>query len=481
MSRERLDRPRFLRSRSRCSFFAVLLPADRRRGRCSASTTASRCSASPASALRWYCDFFHDRALIDSLIASLEIAPVATVGRDVLGTMLALGLVRVRVAPGRRVGVLMLIPLVTPEIVTGVAALLLFTRLGHEASLTTVILAEITFSIAYVTVIVRGRLAAMARGRGGGPRPGLHAVAGGAAGRRCRRCGRRSSPPGCWCSRWSSTTSCSAFFTTGVDPQPLPVRIYSSIRFGVSPAINAVGTLMLRRLGLLHRARRCCCRACSARESGLERPDRERSAHERGRPIQLRGPDQALRRPPWSTTSTSTSARASSSRLLGPSGCGKTTTLRMIAGFERPDRGRDPARRRGRHETAAAQARRQHGLPELRALRAPRHRAATSPSGCAPQGRRRTRSTSACPRRSSWWSSASARASAAAELSGGQRQRVALARALINRPEGAAARRAARRARPQAAQADAGRAQAIQREVGITFLFVTHDQDEALA
>jgi spermidine/putrescine transport system permease protein/putrescine transport system permease protein len=36
-----------------------------------------------------------------------------------------------------------------------------------------------------------------------------------------------------------------AFFTTGVDPQPLPVRIYSSIRFGVSPSINAVGTLML--------------------------------------------------------------------------------------------------------------------------------------------------------------------------------------------------------------------------------------------
>ena len=36
-----------------------------------------------------------------------------------------------------------------------------------------------------------------------------------------------------------------AFFTTGVDPQPLPVRVYSSIRFGVSPAINAIGTLML--------------------------------------------------------------------------------------------------------------------------------------------------------------------------------------------------------------------------------------------
>jgi putative spermidine/putrescine transport system ATP-binding protein len=66
------------------------------------------------------------------------------------------------------------------------------------------------------------------------------------------------------------------------------------------------------------------------------------------------------------------------------------------------------------------------------------------------------------------------------QLSGGQRQRVALARAIVNRPEGAAARRAARRARPEAAPGDAGRAEAIQRELGITFVYVTHDQDEAL-
>ena len=42
-----------------------------------------------------------------------------------------------------------------------------------------------------------------------------------------------------------------AFFTTGVDPQPLPVRVYSSIRFGVSPAINAIGTVMLLGSALL--------------------------------------------------------------------------------------------------------------------------------------------------------------------------------------------------------------------------------------
>jgi ABC-type spermidine/putrescine transport system permease subunit II len=36
-----------------------------------------------------------------------------------------------------------------------------------------------------------------------------------------------------------------AYFTSGVSPQPISVRIYSEIRFGIQPSINAVGTLML--------------------------------------------------------------------------------------------------------------------------------------------------------------------------------------------------------------------------------------------
>ena len=55
----------------------------------------------------------------------------------------------------------MLIPLVTPEIVAGVSALLLFTQLGLRLSLLTIMLAHITFSISYVTVVVRARLAAL--------------------------------------------------------------------------------------------------------------------------------------------------------------------------------------------------------------------------------------------------------------------------------------------------------------------------------
>jgi ABC-type spermidine/putrescine transport system permease subunit II len=194
---------------------------------------------------RWYSDFFHDDNLITSLFASLGIATIAAIGSLILGTMLALGLERIRSRTGRAIGAVTLLPLVTPEIVTGVAALLFFTGLGMKLSLLTVTLAEITFSIAYVTVIVRGRLAAMS----------LEVE------EAARDLG---------CTPWQATRLVTlpalvpallgsallvfalvfddfvlAFFTTGVDPQPLPVRIYSSIRFGVSPAINAVGTCML--------------------------------------------------------------------------------------------------------------------------------------------------------------------------------------------------------------------------------------------
>jgi ABC-type spermidine/putrescine transport system permease subunit II len=194
---------------------------------------------------RWYSEFFHDETLLKSLAASLVIAAVSAVCALVLGTMLALGLERIRSRSGRAIGAVTLLPLVTPEIVTGVAALLFFTGLGMKLSLLTVTLAEITFSIAYVTVIVRGRLASMS--------PEVEEAA--------RDLG---------CTPWQALRQVTlplltpallgsgllvfalvfddfvlAFFTTGVDPQPLPVRIYSSIRFGVSPAINAVGTLML--------------------------------------------------------------------------------------------------------------------------------------------------------------------------------------------------------------------------------------------
>jgi len=208
-------------------------------------------SAFSGFSLRWYDDFFHNDALLESLAASLGIALVSAVGALVLGTMLALGLERVRSRRGRVIGAITLLPLVTPEIVTGVAALLVFTGVGLKLSLGTVILAEITFSIAYVTVIVRGRLANIpleveeaARDLGCTPLQSLRLVT-------LPALVPALLASGLLVFALVFDDFVLAFFTTGVDPQPLPVRIYSSIRFGVSPAINAVGTLMLALSALL--------------------------------------------------------------------------------------------------------------------------------------------------------------------------------------------------------------------------------------
>ena len=193
----------------------------------------------------WYADFFGDEQLRQSLYASLEIALVTMIVATILGSLLAYGLVRARNRLSPVTNVVMLVPLVVPEIVAGVTALLLFTQLGIHLSLTTIIIAHITFSISYVTVIVRGRLVAHNRE--------VEEAAMDLGATRLQTL-RLVVLPGVWPAILAAgllTFALSfddfvlSFFTTGESPQPLPVRIYSSIRFGVTPTINAIGTLML--------------------------------------------------------------------------------------------------------------------------------------------------------------------------------------------------------------------------------------------
>ena len=121
--------------------------------------------------------------------------------------------------------------------------------------------------------------------------------------------------------------------------------------------------------------------------------------------------------------------------MVGPSGCGKTTTLRMIAGFERPTSGRILLDGTDVAQDASAPSKRQHGLPELRALPAPQRRRQRRvrpqvPEADARPSKKRLVARDARAR-------AARRASRGAsqvELSGGQQQRVALARALVLGP-----------------------------------------------
>jgi spermidine/putrescine transport system permease protein len=194
---------------------------------------------------RWYEEFWADESLRESLFASIEIAAVTTVVATVLGTGLALGMTRSRTRTARLTGPLLLVPLVTPEIVAGVSAFLLFAQLGVRLSLMTIILAHITFSVSYVTVVVRGRLATLgheleeaALDLGATPWQAVRLV----------------TLPALWPAVLAAAMLVFAlsfddfvlsFFTTGEQPQPLPVRIYSALRFGISPTINAIGTLTL--------------------------------------------------------------------------------------------------------------------------------------------------------------------------------------------------------------------------------------------
>jgi ABC-type spermidine/putrescine transport system permease subunit II len=195
--------------------------------------------------LRWYEAFFNDAELTKSLQTSLVVAAVAMVGSVVIGVLLAFGLVRARSRLGGAANVIMLIPLITPEIVTGVASLMLFKGVGLQPSLTTLMLAQTTFSISYVTVILRARVAEL--------NPEVEQAAMDLGATRFQAL-RLVTLPVMWPAIMSAAILIFtlvfddfvlAFFTSGVDPQPLSVRIYSAIRFGIQPSINAVGTLML--------------------------------------------------------------------------------------------------------------------------------------------------------------------------------------------------------------------------------------------
>jgi sn-glycerol 3-phosphate transport system ATP-binding protein len=166
--------------------------------------------------------------------------------------------------------------------------------------------------------------------------------------------------------------------------------------------------------------------------------------------------------------------------LVGPSGCGKSTILRMIAGLETITEGEVPSaiasstssNRRTRHR---------HGVPELRALPAHdgarQHGLRAEEPGDAEGGDRKARIAEAA--RTSCRSSPISTASRA-QLSGGQRQRVAMGRAIVREPavflfdEPLSNLDAKLRVQMRV------EIKALQRKLGVTSLYVTHDQVEAM-
>jgi spermidine/putrescine transport system permease protein len=202
---------------------------------------------------RWYwgdrnLSVVHDDVLQTALGNTLELAVLCMLIATPLGVALAVGLHRWRGRLSRASNNLMLLPLVTPEIVMGVALFLVFTQVytGVPRGSTTQLLGHVTFTLSYVVIIVRGRLVSIgaqyeeaARDLGASRLQAIRLVLLPLLG------------PAIFASLMIvfavsvDDFVISSFLSTGASTETVPIRIYSSARASSTPAVNALATVML--------------------------------------------------------------------------------------------------------------------------------------------------------------------------------------------------------------------------------------------
>ncbi len=193
----------------------------------------------------WYDRLLADGDLLGSLWFSVKVAVASTAISTVLGTLLALGVQRASRTPARVTDGAIVLRLVAPETATAVALLILFTQLSIPLSAGTIIAAHVALTLVFVTVVVRSRLSSL------GSEVEDAAMDLGAT--RLQAVWlvvipvlRPAILSGALLSFVLSFDNfITSFFTTGIGTQPLPVRIYSMLKFGVTPVVNAAGVLML--------------------------------------------------------------------------------------------------------------------------------------------------------------------------------------------------------------------------------------------
>ncbi len=203
----------------------------------------------------WYAELMHNDQILDAAWLSLKIGVVVATGAVVLGTLAAISLVRFKTFRGRLLLTGMVnAPLVMPEIVTGITQLLLFVSMMHmlgwpHRGFTTLVIAHIAFCSAYVTVTVQSRLVGVDRSLeeaamdlGSGPVRAfidttLPSIAPALA------------------SSWLLSFTLSlddlviSSFVSGPGASTLPMVIFSKVKLGVSPDINALASLMICLVG----------------------------------------------------------------------------------------------------------------------------------------------------------------------------------------------------------------------------------------
>jgi putrescine transport system permease protein len=201
---------------------------------------------------KWYSELLQNEQILSAAWLSLKIAAVSASFAVVLGTLAAMALVRFKRFRGRSMlEIMVAAPMVMPEVIIGLSLLLLFMAMDdilgwpEGRGQTTIILAHMTFAMAYVTVVVRSRLAHLdnsleeaAMDLGARPVKVFFAI---------------TLPiiAPALVAGWLLAFTLSlddlvvASFVSGPGATTLPMVVYSSVRLGVSPQINALATIIV--------------------------------------------------------------------------------------------------------------------------------------------------------------------------------------------------------------------------------------------
>ncbi len=206
---------------------------------------------------RWYVSLWDNRQVWAAMVLSIKIALVSATGATILGTMAGIALARFRKFRGRTLfSAMVTAPLVMPEVITGIATLMLFILMAQwvgwpaQRGFTTVTLAHITFSMVFVTTVVQSRLSSADR-----------AIEEAAMdlGSRPWQVLRDVTLPvisPAILSGWLLAFTISlddvviTSFTTGPGATTLPLLIWSKVKLGVTPDINALATLIVVVVGI---------------------------------------------------------------------------------------------------------------------------------------------------------------------------------------------------------------------------------------